>query len=90
MSVARALSGQVPLEPRPPLRAIDTERVEPHEYGRPYRTPGESRRPTLSWPRQLPIEGEPSEVCAEVERYARWLSACDLPKLFINADRDAS
>lgn len=56
------------------------------EYRRPFAQPGEDRRPTLSWPRQIPIEGEPAEVVAIVERYARWLAQSPVPKLFINAD----
>jgi len=47
---------------------------------------GESRRPTLSWPRQIPAEGEPPEVVAIVEAYAKWLSESPVPKLFINAE----
>ncbi|MFE4831240.1 haloalkane dehalogenase [Streptomyces sp. NPDC056672] len=58
-------------------------------YRAPYLTPGESRRPTLSWPRQLPIDGEPAEVVRTVEDYGRWLSASGVPKLFINADPGA-
>ena len=48
--------------------------------------PGESRRPTLSWPRQLPIEGEPKEICALVEAYVGFLAQSSIPKLFVNAD----
>jgi haloalkane dehalogenase len=55
-------------------------------YRRPYREPGESRRPTLTWPREIPIGGEPADVVATVARYARWLSESSVPKLFINAD----
>ncbi len=55
-------------------------------YRRPYAEPGESRRPTLTWPRQIPIEGEPAEVVAIVERYGAWLARCEVPKLFVNAD----
>jgi haloalkane dehalogenase len=55
-------------------------------YRRPYREPGESRRPTLTWPREIPIGGEPADVVATVARYARWLSESKVPKLFINAD----
>ena len=55
-------------------------------YRRPYLEPGESRRPTLTWPRQIPLDGEPADVVAIVDDYSRWLSACDVPKLFINAD----
>ncbi|HEU4439840.1 MAG TPA: haloalkane dehalogenase [Methylomirabilota bacterium] len=55
-------------------------------YRRPYLTPGESRRPTLTWPRQIPIDGEPPDVVAIVDAYARWLAVSDLPKLFVNAE----
>ncbi len=55
-------------------------------YRRPYLTPGESRRPTLSWPRELPLDGDPADVTVIVADYADWLAECDLPKLFINAD----
>ncbi len=58
-------------------------------YRRPYRQPGESRRPTLTWPRELPIEGEPADVVEIVESYGEWLSHSALPKLFINADPGA-
>jgi haloalkane dehalogenase len=56
-------------------------------YRRPFLAPGESRRPTLTWPRQIPIDGEPADVVAIADAYAKWLAtAADLPKLFINAD----
>ena len=55
-------------------------------YRRPYLEPGESRRPTLTWPREIPIDGEPADVVAVVDGYARWLATSDRPKLFINAD----
>ncbi len=56
-------------------------------YRRPFREPGESRRPTLTWPRQIPIEGEPADVVSIVDAYARWLAeAQELPKLFVNAE----
>ena len=55
-------------------------------YRRPYLEPGESRRPTLTWPRQIPLDGEPADVVELTQRYADWLAACDLPKLFINAE----
>lgn len=54
-------------------------------YRRPYVEPGESRRPTLTWPRQIPIDGEPEDVAKIVEEYGRWLAASDVPKLFVNA-----
>jgi len=55
-------------------------------YRRPYLEPGESRRPTLTWPRQIPIDGEPADVVAIVDDYARWLATSDVPKLFVNAE----
>jgi len=55
-------------------------------YRKPFAEPGEDRRPTLSWPRQIPIEGRPGDVVKVVEDYGRWLARSDLPKLFINAD----
>jgi haloalkane dehalogenase len=55
-------------------------------YRRPYLEPGESRRPMLTWPRQIPIDGEPADVVEIVERYGNWLAASPIPKLFINAD----
>jgi haloalkane dehalogenase len=56
-------------------------------YRRPFARPGEDRRPTLTWPRQIPIEGQPADVVADVEAYGRWLAGEDSPpKLFINAE----
>ncbi len=63
--------------------------AEMDEYRRPFTEPGESRRPTLSWPRQIPIDGEPGDVVAIVQDYAGWLSVSDIPKLFVNADPGA-
>ena len=56
------------------------------EYRRPFATAGEDRRPTLTWPRQIPVEGVPEDVVAVVEDYSRWLAGSTVPKLFINAD----
>ena len=56
------------------------------EYRRPFAEPGEGRRPTLSWPRQIPVDGEPAEVVEVVEDYGAWLAASDVPKLFVNAE----
>ena len=64
----------------------DLSNEEMNEYRRPFLNSGEDRRPTLSWPRQIPIQGEPKEVVEVVENYSKWLSSSDLPKLFINAD----
>lgn len=58
-------------------------------YRRPYLNAGEDRRPTLSWPRNIPVDGEPAGVVAIVENYAAWLSQCEVPKLFINAEPGA-
>ena len=66
------------------IRELSNE--EMNEYRRPFLNAGEDRRPTLSWPRQIPIQGEPQEVVEVVENYSNWLSSSDLPKLFINAD----
>ena len=62
---------------------------EMNEYRRPFINPGEDRRPTLTWPRQIPIEGEPADVVEIVQSYADWLSNSDVPKLFINAEPGA-
>src|SRR5438094_4334701 len=56
-------------------------------YRRPYQEPGESRRPTLTWPREIPVGGEPADVVAVADAYARWLAETDLPKRVANADR---
>lgn len=66
------------------LRKLTQE--EHDEYRRPFREPGESRRPTLSWPRQLPIEGEPRDICDVVSRYVAFLAQTKIPKLFVNAE----
>ncbi|MDQ1515129.1 MAG: haloalkane dehalogenase [Actinomycetota bacterium] len=56
-------------------------------YRKPFLRPGEDRRPTLTWPRQIPVDGEPPEVVADVEAYGKWLGTDDSPpKLFVNAD----
>ena len=77
MFVERVLPGSI-------LRKLTDEEMA--EYRRPFANPGEDRRPTLSWPRQIPIDGEPADVVAVVEDYSRWLATADVPKLFINAD----
>ncbi len=59
-------------------------------YRAPYRD-RERRLPTLVWPRELPIEGEPADVVAIVDKNAEWLSAsANLPMLFINGEPGAS
>jgi haloalkane dehalogenase len=59
------------------------------EYRRPFAEPGEDRRPTLTFPRQIPIDGEPADVTAIVAAYSDWLSKSNVPKLFFNADPGA-
>lgn len=55
-------------------------------YRRPYAEGGESRRPTLTWPRELPIDGFPEDVVEIVDDYGQWLQQTDTPKLFVNGD----
>jgi haloalkane dehalogenase len=55
-------------------------------YRAPFANAGEDRRPTLTWPRMLPIDGQPADVVKIVEDYSGWLAQSDVPKLFINAD----
>lgn len=78
--VERVLPGSI-------IRDLSDEEME--VYRRPFKNPGEERRPTLTWPRQIPIEGEPAEVVELVQSYADWLSKSDMPKLFINAEPGA-
>lgn len=70
--------------PASTLRNLTAAEID--EYRRPYREPGEDRRPMLSWPRQIPIEGHPADVHAIVEEYSARLATWDVPKLFVNAD----
>jgi haloalkane dehalogenase len=69
------------------LRKLTDEEMT--EYRRPFLEPGERRRPTLTWPREIPIEGEPADVTEIVGAYAEWLSASPVPKLFVNAEPGA-
>ena len=66
------------------LRSLSDEELD--AYRRPFATPGEDRRPTLTWPRQIPIDGAPADVVEIVESYSQFMSETDIPKLFINAD----
>ena len=59
---------------------------ERQEYLKPYLTPGEDRRPTLTWPRQIPLDGEPDLVVEEVRKNAEFHKDSEIPKLFVNAD----
>ncbi len=78
--VERILPGSI-------ARTLEPEEME--EYRRPFAEPGERRRPTLTWPRQIPIDGAPADVTAIVQAYADWLAAANVPKLFVNADPGA-
>ena len=75
--VERVLPGSI-------MRKLSADEMA--EYRRPFLDPGEDRRPTLTWPREIPIEGEPPDVTKIVAAYAAWLAASDVPKLFINAE----
>ena len=78
--VERVLPGSI-------QRSLSDE--EMNEYRRPFLNAGEDRRPTLTWPRQIPIDGEPKEVAHIIEAYARYFSASDMPKLLISAEPGA-
>jgi haloalkane dehalogenase len=78
--VERVLPGSV-------LRGL-TE-AEMTVYRKPYLEPGESRRPTLTWPREIPLAGEPADVVQIAKDYGAWLNASPIPKLFVNADPGA-
>jgi haloalkane dehalogenase len=69
--------------PKAILRKLSDEEMT--EYRKPFAEPGESRRPTLTWPREIPIEGEPADVSAIAADYADWLGSSDVPKLFLKA-----
>jgi haloalkane dehalogenase len=70
--------------PKVVLRTLSVEEMA--EYRRPFAEPGEGRRPTLTWPRQIPIEGEPADVTAIAAAYADWLATSGVPKLFVKAE----
>lgn len=58
-------------------------------YRKPFANAGEDRRPTLTWPRQIPIEGTPEDVHQIVSDYADWMAENDICKLFVNAEPGA-
>ena len=66
------------------LRRLTEEEMD--TYRRPFAEPGEGRRPTLTWPRQLPIDGEPADVTEIVVAYGEWLSRSSIPKLYIQGN----
>jgi len=69
------------------LRTLSTEEMA--QYRRPFAEPGEGRRPTMTWPRQIPIDGEPSDVAKIVTASSDWLSTSRVPKLFLRAEPGA-
>ncbi|MFE7216786.1 haloalkane dehalogenase [Streptomyces sp. NPDC057611] len=73
--------------PQAVLRTLSAEEMT--AYRRPFAEPGEGRRPTLTWPREIPIEGEPADVAAIAAAYADWLATSDVPKLFLKAEPGA-
>lgn len=80
MFVEKVLPGSV-------LRDLTED--EMNVYRRPFLNAGEDRRPTLTWPRQIPFEGEPQDVHDIVAGYSDWICSSDIPKLFINAEPGA-
>src|SRR5262245_23131763 len=70
--------------PKAVLRTLSVEEMT--EYRRPFAEPGEGRRPTLTWVRQIPIEGEPADVAAIAAAYADWPATSGVPKLFVKAE----
>jgi len=62
---------------------------EMDHYRRPFAEPGEGRRPTLTWPRQIPVDGVPADVAEIVASYSNWLAISEIPKLFIKAEPGA-
>jgi haloalkane dehalogenase len=63
--------------------------VEMANYRKPFLNPGEDRRPTLTWPRQIPLDGEPVEVVKVVTEFGNWLRQSQVPKLWIHGDPGA-
>jgi haloalkane dehalogenase len=77
MFVERVLPGSI-------LRKLSD--AEMAAYRKPFANAGEDRRPTLTWPRMIPIDGEPADVVKIVEDYSAWLATSNVSKLFINAE----
>ena len=66
------------------IRDLTEEEME--EYRKPFVEVGEARRPTLTWPREIPIDGAPADVHRIVDGYSKWLAQSEIPKLFVNAE----
>ena len=67
-----------------PITPMSDETKE--EYLRPFLNPGEDRRPTLTFPRNIPLDGEPNDTYIEINKNAEFHKNSNIPKLFINAD----
>jgi haloalkane dehalogenase len=79
MFVERVLPGSV-------LRKLSE--AEMAEYRKPF-LKREDRWPTLTWPRQIPIAGEPADVVQIATDYSQWMAQNQVPKLFVNANPGA-
>lgn len=75
--VERVLPGSI-------LRTLTEDEMA--HYRAPFAAAGEARRPTLTWPREIPIDGAPADVVARVQAYADFMAQSQMPKLFINAE----
>jgi haloalkane dehalogenase len=78
--VERVLTGSI-------LRQLTDEEMT--EYRRPFVNAGEDRRPTLTWPRQIPLDGTPADVAEVIRSFGIWLATSQIPKLFVNAEPGA-
>ena len=63
----------------------DLSEEEMAHYRAPFDTSA-NRQPTLNWPRQIPIDGEPPHMVSLVEAYGAFMAESPIPKLFINAE----
>ncbi|NQU11498.1 hypothetical protein HQ590_11945, partial [bacterium] len=61
----------------------DLSKAEMDVYRAPFAELGERRRPTLTWPRMIPFDGEPADVSQRIAAYGKWMAENDIPKLFI-------
>jgi len=66
------------------IRELSLEEME--EYRKPFLNEGNDRQPTLSWPRQIPLDNHPKEVNDLVEKYSKFMIKSNINKLFINAE----
>jgi haloalkane dehalogenase len=78
--VERVLPGSV-------IRQLSSAEMD--YYRRPFVNPGEDRRPTLAWPRQIPLDGEPADVVKIVSEYSQWLAQSQVPKLYFHTEPGA-